>query len=75
MPFSKYVVDPAHIEAMRSAFYRVCDALQLSGGVEDPLTEIIVVKIIDLAKAGEHDPDGLCSRVLVELATREPGQA
>jgi hypothetical protein len=75
MPFSKYVVDPAHIEAMRSAFYRICDVLQLSGGVEDPLTELIVVKIIDFAKAGELDPDRLCSRVLLELGKREPGQA
>jgi hypothetical protein len=75
MPFSKHVIDPARIEAMRTAFYRVCDALQLTGRVEDPITEIVATKIVDLAKAGELDPDRLCSRVLLELGKREPGQA
>jgi hypothetical protein len=29
MPFSKYNIDPERIEAMKVAFYRVCDALLL----------------------------------------------
>jgi hypothetical protein len=32
-----------------------------------PLTDIIVAKIIEHAKAGETDPDLLCARVLLEL--------
>jgi hypothetical protein len=72
MPFTKYVVDPAHIEAMRTAFYRVCGVLQLER-VGDPITELVALKIVDLAKAGELDPDRLCSGVLLELATRRPG--
>jgi hypothetical protein len=67
MPFSKYVVDPAHMETMRSAFRKVCDALQLSCDANDPMTEMIVMKIVELARAGELDPDRLCSRALVEL--------
>jgi hypothetical protein len=52
-------VDPAHIEAMRTAFHIVCDSLQLECDVSDPITEIIVTKIIALAKAGEHNADRL----------------
>jgi hypothetical protein len=70
MPFSKYVVDPAHMETMRSAFRRVCDALDLRCGPDDPMTEIIVMKIIELARAGEVDPGRICSKVLLELAGR-----
>jgi hypothetical protein len=69
MPFSKLDLDPEHIEAMHAAFRRVCDILQLSCDREDPLTEIVVMKIMDLAKAGERDPEILCIDVLAELET------
>jgi hypothetical protein len=68
MPFSKHVVDPAHIEAMRSAFQKVCDVLLLKCDADDRMTEIIVNKIVALAEAGEHDADRLASTVLNELA-------
>jgi hypothetical protein len=68
MPFSRYrTVDPSLMEAMRAAFYRVCDVLQLSCDREDPMTEIVVTKIVELAKAGENDPEILCFTVLAEL--------
>ena len=67
MPFSKHHVEPGHMEAMRGAFYKVCDALLLKGDVDDPITEIIVDKIVALAKAGEHDADRLAELVLNEL--------
>ena len=70
MPFSKYDVPPAQIEAMRAAFNRVCEVLQLNCGVEDPMTEIVVLKIVELAKAGEVDPERLCAGVLAKLQTR-----
>jgi hypothetical protein len=57
MPFSKHHIDPAHIEAMRSAFYKVCDALMLRCDRDDPMTEVIAEKIVALAKAGEHDAE------------------
>jgi hypothetical protein len=66
MPFTKYVVDPAHIEAMRSAFHKVCAVLQLDGKSGDDVTDIIV--IIERAKAGETDSDRLCSQVLLDMA-------
>jgi hypothetical protein len=67
MPFSKHCVEPEHIEAMRAAFYKVCDALLLKGDVEDPITEVIVNKIVALAKTGEHDADQLAELVLNDL--------
>jgi hypothetical protein len=60
MPFSSSTVDPSLMDAMRAAFNRVCDVLQLSCDREDPLTEVVVTKIVDLAKAGERDPEKLC---------------
>jgi hypothetical protein len=61
MPFSKYGADPSLMEAMRDAFKRVCAALQLNCGAEDPITEVVVLKIVELAKAGETDPERLCA--------------
>ena len=55
MPFRKHQIDPPHIEAMRSAFRKVCDALLLRCDRDDPMTEIIASKIVALGKAGEHD--------------------
>jgi hypothetical protein len=67
MPFSKHHVEPEHMEAMRAAFYKVCEALLLKGEVDDPITGIIVDKIVALGKAGEHDADRLVELVLVEF--------
>ena len=67
MPFSKYQIDPDHIEAMRSAFYKVCDALLLKGELDDPMTGVIADKIVALAKAGELDADRLAELVLVDF--------
>jgi hypothetical protein len=61
MPFSKHNIDPEYIEAMRAAFHRVCDALQLNCHADDPMTEIVVMKIVELANAGELDPRGYAS--------------
>jgi hypothetical protein len=60
MPFSKYSVDSDLMEAMRAAFYRAWDILQLSCDRADPLIEVVVTKIVELAKAGERDPEILC---------------
>ena len=67
MPFAKYSVDPERIEAMRAAFHRVCDVLQLDCGTEDRMTEPIVMKIVELAKTGELDPERLCIDTLAEV--------
>jgi hypothetical protein len=68
MPFSKYDIDPQHIETMRAAFHRVCDVLLLKCDRDDPMTEVIADKVFALAKAGEHDADRLVELVLNDLA-------
>jgi hypothetical protein len=45
-------IEHEHIEAMRAAFYRVCDALLLNGDVDDPMTEVVV----DPGKELRHGP-------------------
>jgi hypothetical protein len=67
MPFTTRI-EPERIEVMRAAFYQVCDALLLKGDVEDPLTEIIVNKIVALVNAGEHEADRMAELVLNDLA-------
>jgi hypothetical protein len=74
MPFSKLHLDPEHIEAMRAAFNRVCEVPQLECDREDPLTELVVLKILERAKAGERDPQSLSFDVLAELGhSSRPG--
>jgi hypothetical protein len=67
MPFTKQVADPQHIELMRTAFQTVCDKLGLSCKADDPMTEIIVTKIVALSKEGERDAGELARRVLAGL--------
>ena len=67
MLFSKYDIDPEHIEAMQAAFRQVCDVLQLDYDREDPMTEIVAMKIVELAKFGELDPVQVSERILAEL--------
>jgi hypothetical protein len=73
MPIRKRIEDqifePDLIEAIRLAFQRACEALQLRG-TPDALTEIVATKIIELAKAGETDPERLCSKVLSGLSVQ-----
>jgi hypothetical protein len=70
MPFSKQQFDPALMESLRAAFRKVCDALDMKCEAEDPMTDIIVGKIVALAKAGEADADTLAEKVLTDLASR-----
>jgi hypothetical protein len=67
MPFAKHHVEPEHLEAMRAAFNKVCDALSLKGDVEDSMTEVIVNKMVALGETGEHDADRLAQLVLTDL--------
>jgi hypothetical protein len=68
MPFSNYTIDPQQIETLRSAFKKVCLELGLNCEAGDPMTEIIVEKIMDIAKTGETDPDRICSLVLADTS-------
>jgi hypothetical protein len=61
-------LEPELTEVMRRAFQKTRDVLQSNGHLDDATTDLITTKIIELAKAGETEPDRLCSQVLIELA-------
>jgi hypothetical protein len=70
MPLTPYlkgrVFQPKQIESMTAAFEAVCRTLQLAKR-DDPLTEIVARKVVEMASTGEHDPDLLRELVLMNL--------
>jgi hypothetical protein len=67
-PFSRDLVfDPEHVQAMVTAFNIVCTKLRLVRGKGDQLTELMALKIVDLAKAGERSADELVAHALSEF--------
>jgi len=62
-------VHPETKRVMGVAFEMVCAALRLADR-GDLANEIIARRIIELAEAGEHNPDLLCERVLTEFRTQ-----
>ena len=66
-PYSRYGAGTELIETMRVAFHRVCDVLQLDDDGDGPVAELVLMKIMEFAEAGEHDPEQLCREVLAEL--------
>ena len=44
-------------EAMNRAFKQACSRLELTGAT--PLVELVAVRILELARDGEFDPDRL----------------
>ena len=75
MPLTPYlreaVFDPKAIEAMTAAFEAVCDSFKLLNR-DDPITEIVARKVIEVAGTGERDPERI--RELVLLALNESGE-
>jgi hypothetical protein len=66
--------DPETIEAMHSAFEKVCAELDLNSK-NDPAAEIVAMKIIEAAKAGERDPATMRLSTLFALGpTRDDPQ-
>jgi hypothetical protein len=61
--FDKLAIDPERIGAMQVAYYKACAQLGLSP-TSDPITEILVTKIIELCTSGECEPDRLCEGVV-----------
>jgi hypothetical protein len=73
IPFSRDLAfDPEHVQAMVSAFEIVCTKLRLVRGKGDQLAELVALKIVDLAKAGEWNAIVLASRVIDEFQPRVP---
>jgi hypothetical protein len=56
--------DPDALQAMSTALEEVCLKLQLNG--DQRAREAMAVRIIELARRGERDPERLSGRVLRE---------
>jgi hypothetical protein len=70
MPIRPYLsgerLDPETTRILGVAFEIVCIALQIEGS-DDFGKQAIATKIIDLAKAGERNPDILCEQALKDI--------
>ena len=68
MPIRAYLgglrFDPEAIRLMGIAFEMALVALQRTDGIVNPTRDAVAQKIIDLAKAGERDPERLCEGAL-----------
>jgi len=60
---------------MRKAFDAVCARLELSAGREDQATELVALKIIELARAGDGNAETLAARVLAEFGIGNDGSS
>jgi hypothetical protein len=56
--------DPETMRVMGLAYEMALVALQRTDGTANPTREAVAQKIIDLAKAGERDPERLCNEAL-----------
>jgi hypothetical protein len=70
MPLTPYLkeaaFEPTAIKAMNAAFEAVCKSLQLVNR-DDPISQIVARKIIDIATTGELDPQRMHDLVLIGL--------
>jgi len=62
--------DQEMLRVLGVTFEQVCTALRI-GDCDDDVKQAIANKIIELAKAGERNPDLLCERALTDI--RQPG--
>ena len=58
--------DPEEIACMTAAYEDALRGLQLANR-QDPITELVAKKIIEVAQAGERSPDRLREKALSEL--------
>jgi hypothetical protein len=57
--------DPQQIEAMHCALKRASAKARLLGAT--PIIELIAIRILELARAGEFDPDKITETLLAEF--------
>jgi hypothetical protein len=68
------VFSPADIVILSTAFEDALRALNLTNR-DDPTTEIVAKKIIEIAKQGERDPVRLRERAVQALTNEPPAAA
>ncbi len=64
------VFEPEMIGRMTAAYEHALNVLGLADR-NDPITDLLARKIIEIAEMGESDPDRLCRRTLEALGTGE----
>jgi hypothetical protein len=64
--FQKSAFGPAEVECMATAYEDALRVLRLVDR-EDPITEIVAKKIIEIAQTGERDPLIIRARAITEL--------
>jgi len=71
MPIRAYLdglrFDPETTRLMGVAFEMALVSLQRTEGIVNPTRDAVAKKIIELAKAGERDPERLCDAALQAL--------
>jgi hypothetical protein len=71
MPIRAYLdglrFDPETTRLMGIAFEMAVVALEHTDGIVNPTRDAVAKKIIELAKAGERDPERLCDAALKAL--------
>jgi hypothetical protein len=55
------------IDAMHKAFEQVRTRMGLTGAKAIPVVELVAIRIVELARAGEFDPDKLTETVVAEF--------
>ena len=55
------------IAAMHTAFQQVCGRMRLRGMKAAPVIELVAIRIVELARAGDFDPEKLIRAVLAEF--------
>ena len=58
--------DPEEVTCMTAAYEDALRVLQLANR-QDPITELVAKKIIEVAQLGERDPKRLCDKALTGL--------
>ena len=64
--------DPKLIDVMNKAYSKACRMLH-DRGQPALVQEVIARRIVEIAKAGERDPNRICQRVLADLGLERDG--
>ena len=64
--FSREPFSPSEQARLAAAYECALEKLHLKNR-DDPVTEVVAEKILDVFKAGDHDPQHVCDTVLKQL--------
>jgi hypothetical protein len=53
---------------MHTALCKACEALKVPCSPDDTTSDLVALKVVEIAATGESDPEALCAKVLQSLA-------